>query len=90
MPKTVKGKERGRAGRIVTPPLPPESIIDADSDVKSVCSQNDSPVKSKSKKTKLIRSDPTPEEDTMVEWLTDNPIMFNKKLSSYKDNEKDG
>lgn len=42
--------------------------------------------KQKKEKTAAILSEE--EENTMVEWLESNPILYNKKLKTYKDSTK--
>ncbi|KAH3867713.1 hypothetical protein DPMN_030846 [Dreissena polymorpha] len=48
----------------------------------------DSPVKLKKNKL-TTRSDlSSSEKEVMIEWLKEHPILYNKKLSSYKDKAK--
>lgn len=59
----------------------------SESDTQSISGEKCS---SKAKKSRLMmRSDLTAEdEESMVEWLRENPQMYNKKLSTYKDKGK--
>lgn len=45
-------------------------------------------VNSKAKKSKLVVALSPEEEQDMVEWLESNPILYNRKLSSYKETVK--
>ena len=101
MPKTRgRGRGRGIAARTASispaPASSPErdsSVDVAESDTQSTQSNAsatkcDSPCR-KTKRSRLVRSDLTPEEEeAMVDWLREHPLLFNKKLSSYKDKGK--
>ncbi|WAR21715.1 hypothetical protein MAR_015689 [Mya arenaria] len=53
-----------------------------------IATKSDSPC-CKTKRSRLVRSDLTPEEEeAMVDWLREHPLLFNKRLSLYKDKGK--
>ena len=86
----------GRKGSKVSEPKTPEEIntpqeeilqeqvhhdVDIDDDTQS-CQSDSIP-------TKKSKVDFSPEEDqNMIEWLEENPVLYNKKLSLYKDTAK--
>jgi hypothetical protein len=84
-----KQATRGRARKASPPPLSShDSASDAESDHQSLASlSHDSPIKKKSRVLSHLEPE---DEEVMVEWLRENPILYNKKMSSYKDkNRKD-
>ncbi|KAK6190706.1 hypothetical protein SNE40_002509 [Patella caerulea] len=51
--------------------------------------QNDTPIQIiPNKKSRVISDINTEEEESMVEWLKEHPLLYNKKLSSNKDKGK--
>jgi hypothetical protein len=99
---STRGRGRGRGRRIAAmtashsqataSSAEESSSVDlAESDSQSVvsASQRDSSGRNKAKWSKLVRSDLTPEdEEAMVDWLREHPLLFNKKLTLYKDKGK--
>ena len=70
--------------------LPPATQVDESDDAASVTSKAIVAYKTseKSKKTKVCCSLTKMEEQNMVEWLEENPIIYNKKLKTFKDTKK--
>lgn len=102
MPKKANTRRRGRYVR--PPPPPPEYVSPSPSsspdrsfddeyagfESASYCSQPESPPTqlSKCKKPRVSTDLLDKDEDAMVEWLKENAIIYNKKMSSYKDKKK--
>ena len=62
---------------------------DNDNDVGSVASTSAIASQNKNAKKLKVVSDLSPEEEqSMVEWSEAHPIMYNKKLTSYKETTK--
>lgn len=96
MPRLTSSKGRtrgtGRASKVrqtTPPPRSPSVPSNADSDTQSAASSNVAEQHSLPKRSKLTKSDLTPqEEEIMAEWLRENPQIFNKKLGAYKEKGK--
>ncbi|XP_050711228.1 uncharacterized protein LOC126995584 [Eriocheir sinensis] len=84
--ETEEPDEGSQASQEIEESDVPPSVSESDDGV-SVASHSQG-LSQKSKKVK-VQTDLSPEqEQIMVEWLEDHPILYNKKLSSYKDTAK--
>ncbi len=64
----------------------PEPTLSQDSTCDTAIPPSQTESKKRQKQTNVILSDA--DEEIVVEWLADHPLMFNKKIKEYKETDK--
>ena len=90
-----KGKGRARKPPAQKPPPKPtneDADVESDGESVSIAKTSDPPdiametcSQPNNKKAKVVTNLTNEQEEGMIEWLTEHPEVFNKKLNKYKD-----